>query len=48
MRRLRELIDVTGGFGRLLMIAQDSDDDERWWRCVELLATKVAPALSAG
>ena len=46
VQRLREVIDITGGFGRLLMISQDSDNDERWWRCVELLATEVVPALS--
>ena len=48
MQRLREVIDITGGFGTLLMLAQDSDNDERWWRCVELLATEVVPALSDG
>ena len=48
VQRLREVIDITGGFGRLLMISQDSDNDERWWRCVELLATEVVPALSDG
>lgn len=46
--RLRDVIDISGGFGRLLMISQDSDGDERWWRCVELLATEVLPALSSG
>ncbi|MCY4376319.1 MAG: LLM class flavin-dependent oxidoreductase [Spirochaetaceae bacterium] len=46
VQRLREIIDVTGGFGTLLMLSQDSDNDERWWRCVELLATEVVPALS--
>ena len=37
----------TGGFGHLRMIAHDSENDERWWRCVELPVTEVVPAISS-
>ena len=45
VRRLRDLWDVTGGFGTLLAIAHDWDDRARWTRSVELLKNEVMPAL---
>ena len=45
IRQLMELWDVTGGFGTLLMIAQDWDDKAKWLRSTELLAKEVLPAL---
>jgi alkanesulfonate monooxygenase SsuD/methylene tetrahydromethanopterin reductase-like flavin-dependent oxidoreductase (luciferase family) len=45
IRRLRELWDVTGGFGTLLMIAHDWDDKAKWVRSMELLINEVVPAL---
>lgn len=44
-RRLRELWEVTGGFGTLLMIAHDWDDRAKWQRSIELLKNEVVPAL---
>lgn len=44
-RRLREVWDVTGGFGTFLMIAHDWDDRTRWTRSIELLKNEVMPAL---
>ena len=43
--RLQELIDVTGGFGTLLNIAQDWDDKDRMQRSMQLLAEEVLPRL---
>jgi alkanesulfonate monooxygenase SsuD/methylene tetrahydromethanopterin reductase-like flavin-dependent oxidoreductase (luciferase family) len=45
IRQLRILWDETGGFGTLLMIAQDWDDKSKWVRSMELLAREVLPAL---
>ena len=46
VERLQEAIEVTGGFGHLLMVAQDNDEDPRWEKSVELLASEVIPQLS--
>ena len=46
VERLLEVYEVTGGFGTLCMVAQDSQDDPRWWKCVELLANEVMPAVN--
>lgn len=45
IRRLREVWNVTGGFGTLLMIAHDWDDRAKWIRSMELLINEVVPAL---
>ena len=37
--------DDVGGFGTLLALAHDWDDEERWRRSYELLAREVVPAL---
>ena len=44
--RLQEAVEITGGFGHLLMVSQDADDDPRWAQSVELLATEVLPAVN--
>lgn len=44
-RQLQNLWETTGGFGTLLMIAQDWDDRARWQRSIKLLAQEVVPAL---
>lgn len=44
-RELQEFYDAIGGFGTLLMIAHDWDSKPKWWRCMELLAREVVPAL---
>lgn len=43
--QLEEMWETTGGFGTLLMIAQDWDDKGKWLRSMELLANSVVPAL---
>jgi len=43
--RIKELYDMTGGFGTFLMIGHDWDDKAKWVRSLELLAKEVAPAL---
>ena len=45
IRQLENVWEQTGGFGTLVMIAHDWDDRARWKRSMELLATKVVPAL---
>lgn len=45
IRRLTELVEVTGGFGTLLMIAHDWDDKTKWTKSMDLLINKVVPAL---
>jgi alkanesulfonate monooxygenase SsuD/methylene tetrahydromethanopterin reductase-like flavin-dependent oxidoreductase (luciferase family) len=45
IRQLRALWDETGGFGTLLMIAQDWDDKAKWVRSMDLLSKEVLPAL---
>jgi alkanesulfonate monooxygenase SsuD/methylene tetrahydromethanopterin reductase-like flavin-dependent oxidoreductase (luciferase family) len=47
IRRLREVWEITGGFGTLLMIAHDWDDRAKWQRSMDLLINEVAPALPA-
>jgi len=44
-RKLNELYDVTGGFGTLLMIAQDWDDKKKMRRSMELMVQDVLPQL---
>ncbi|MEC7841381.1 MAG: LLM class flavin-dependent oxidoreductase [Candidatus Latescibacterota bacterium] len=44
-RQLNELYEVSGGFGTLLMIAQDWDDKEKWHQSIERLAKDVVPQL---
>jgi alkanesulfonate monooxygenase SsuD/methylene tetrahydromethanopterin reductase-like flavin-dependent oxidoreductase (luciferase family) len=44
-RQLRQVWDVTGGFGTLLMIAHDWDDKLKWLRAMHLLAKEIVPAL---
>ena len=44
-RRLNELYEVSGGFGTLLMIAQDWDDRSKWQQSIERLAKEVLPQL---
>ncbi len=43
--KLQQLYDDVGGFGTLLALAHDWDDEERWRRSYELLAREVVPAL---
>ena len=45
LRQLQLLWDKTGGFGTLLMIADDWDDKAKWLHCMETLATEVVPEL---
>ena len=45
IRQLEELRETTGGFGTLLMIAHDWDDEAKWRRSMDLLAKEVIPAL---
>ena len=45
IRQLEEVWEVSGGFGTLLMTSKDWDDRAKWRRSMELLATKVLPAL---
>lgn len=45
LRRLHEVWEQTGGFGTLLMITHDWDDETRWRRSMELLVNEVAPAM---
>ena len=43
--RLKELYDVTGGFGTVLMIGHDWDDKAKMKRSMELMAKEVIPRL---
>lgn len=45
LRRLHELWAQTGGFGTLLMITHDWDDEAMWRRSMALLIKEVAPAM---
>lgn len=45
LRRLHELWAQTGGFGTLLMITHDWDDETVWRRSMTLLIDEVAPAM---
>jgi alkanesulfonate monooxygenase SsuD/methylene tetrahydromethanopterin reductase-like flavin-dependent oxidoreductase (luciferase family) len=47
-RKLRKLYDDVGGYGGLLLLAYDweGQNEERWKRSTELLATKVMPQLA--
>jgi alkanesulfonate monooxygenase SsuD/methylene tetrahydromethanopterin reductase-like flavin-dependent oxidoreductase (luciferase family) len=47
LRRLHEIWQRTGGFGTLLMITHDWDDETVWRRSMELLIKEVAPAMPA-
>ena len=47
-RQLNELYEVSGGFGTLLMIAQDWDDKGKWHQSIERLAKDVVPQLPKG
>ena len=44
-RKLREVYNVTGGFGTVLMIAHDWDDKAKMRRSMELMAKEVIPQL---
>ena len=43
--QLHELWEITGGFGTLLMIKHDFDDEPQWKRCMEVLTNEVVPAM---
>ena len=43
--KLHKLYDDVGGFGTLLALSHDWDDEERWRRSYELLAREVVPDL---
>lgn len=45
IRRLQEVWTMTGGFGTLLTIAHDWDDQAQWTRSLQLLMQEVIPAL---
>lgn len=45
LRQICGLWDETGGFGTLLMIAHDWDDERLWHQSMDLLNREVAPAL---
>jgi alkanesulfonate monooxygenase SsuD/methylene tetrahydromethanopterin reductase-like flavin-dependent oxidoreductase (luciferase family) len=44
-RRLHEVWEQTGGFGTLLMITHDWDDEPQWRRSMALLKNEVVPAM---
>ena len=45
IEQLEQLWDITGGFGTLLMIKQDFDDVDRWYRCMRTLAKEIIPVM---
>ena len=45
VEKIKELYELAGGFGTLLMTSQDWDDKAKWRRSMDWLATKVLPAL---
>jgi alkanesulfonate monooxygenase SsuD/methylene tetrahydromethanopterin reductase-like flavin-dependent oxidoreductase (luciferase family) len=46
--RLRSLYEEVGGFGTVLMIGHDwAPDEDKWFRSLELFATRVMPELAA-
>ena len=46
IQKLRKLQKITGGFGTLLMISHDWDNEKKWRRSMHLLAKEVMPALT--
>jgi alkanesulfonate monooxygenase SsuD/methylene tetrahydromethanopterin reductase-like flavin-dependent oxidoreductase (luciferase family) len=43
--RIRQVYDRVGGFGTLLLVAQDWDPPEIGWKSLELFSKEVAPKL---
>ena len=43
--KIREAYDVLGGFGTMLLLAQDWDPPEKGWKSMELFARFVAPKI---
>ena len=43
VRKIREAYNVLGGFGTMLLLAQDWDPPEKGWRSMELFMERVAP-----
>ena len=46
-KQLVELRERIGSFGKLVLVAHDWDDRERWLRSLELFAREVVPRFSA-
>jgi alkanesulfonate monooxygenase SsuD/methylene tetrahydromethanopterin reductase-like flavin-dependent oxidoreductase (luciferase family) len=46
LKRLLGMIEETGEFGTLVMMAYDWDDKERWLHCIDLFANELMPALN--
>jgi alkanesulfonate monooxygenase SsuD/methylene tetrahydromethanopterin reductase-like flavin-dependent oxidoreductase (luciferase family) len=46
VRQLLRMMEETGRFGTLVMVAHDWDDKEAWIRCLELFAKDVMPRLN--
>lgn len=44
-RQLESVWETTGGFGTLLMIAHDWDNQTKWQKTMELLANEIVPSL---
>lgn len=45
LEQLEGLWDLTGGFGKLLMVAHDWDDKVKWQNCMKRLAQEIVPKL---